>query len=82
MTTLLSRRHITKMYTLLDVVRNLFSPNLVTACISQFQTNPIPPSDYSKVLEDRDTKWHHYWEMGSEGKPLSDAVDVLSEAIM
>ncbi|KAK9873872.1 hypothetical protein WA026_002227 [Henosepilachna vigintioctopunctata] len=50
-------RHVTTQDTLLDLVRNVFPPNLVAACISQTQTNLIPPADYSKISEDNGTKY-------------------------
>lgn len=38
-------RNVTTVDTLLDLIRNMFPPNLVQACIAQYQTELIPPSD-------------------------------------
>ncbi|XP_021929628.1 excitatory amino acid transporter 1 isoform X2 [Zootermopsis nevadensis] len=38
-------RNVTTVDTLLDLVRNMFPPNLIQACIAQYQTVLIPPSD-------------------------------------
>ncbi|XP_058442768.1 excitatory amino acid transporter 3-like [Malaya genurostris] len=38
-------RNVTTTDTLLDLVRNMFSPNLVQACLQQYQTVLTPPKD-------------------------------------
>lgn len=40
-------RHTTTTDTLLDLVRNMFPPNLVQATLSQYQTVLVPPKDAS-----------------------------------
>uniref|UniRef100_A0A336L7L8 Amino acid transporter n=1 Tax=Culicoides sonorensis TaxID=179676 RepID=A0A336L7L8_CULSO len=53
-------RNITITDTLLDLVRNMFPPNIVQACIEQFQTVLSPPKSNPNELDL--TKW----SMGSE----------------
>ncbi|XP_017883504.1 excitatory amino acid transporter 1 [Ceratina calcarata] len=52
-------RSVTTADTLLDLVRNVFPPNLVQACIAQYRTVLIPPENTTAVSIQE-------WEMSSE----------------
>ena len=52
-------RHITTEDTLMDLLRNLFPPNIVQACTQQMSTQLIVPDNYSKDSEDNKPK--HEW---------------------
>ena len=45
-------RHITTEDTLMDLLRNLFPPNIVQACTQQMSTQLIVPDNYNKDSED------------------------------
>ncbi|XP_029677005.1 excitatory amino acid transporter 1 isoform X1 [Formica exsecta] len=47
-----SARNVSTIDTLMDLVRNMFPPNLVQACIAQHRTEPKPPENATNVPVD------------------------------
>lgn len=46
-------RNSTTIDTMLDLVRNMFPPNIVQACLEQFQTILVPPANKSGEFKKR-----------------------------
>ncbi|CAB0043709.1 unnamed protein product [Trichogramma brassicae] len=54
------QRIVTTTDTILDLIRNIFPPNLVQACLSQYRTELIPPVNKSNVTNNK-----YEWEISS-----------------
>ncbi|XP_063231279.1 excitatory amino acid transporter 3-like [Bacillus rossius redtenbacheri] len=74
-------RNVTTVDTLLDLVRNMFPPNLVQACISLYQTELSPP----KTLPGQDPPANstlHDWDIGGVHVPGTNTLGLVVFAVV
>ncbi|XP_057657319.1 excitatory amino acid transporter 3 [Diorhabda carinulata] len=65
-------RHVLTQDTLLDLIRNLFPPNIVQACISQSQTFlTLPKNDTVKNMG------HEYWRFEERYEPTTNVLGLV-----
>ncbi|XP_050454019.1 excitatory amino acid transporter 1-like isoform X2 [Cataglyphis hispanica] len=65
-----SAKNVSTIDTLMDLVRNMFPPNLVQACIAQHRTEPKPPENATNVPMDE-------WELKENVEPGTNILGLV-----
>ncbi|KAL6431160.1 hypothetical protein ACFW04_007107 [Cataglyphis niger] len=65
-----SAKNVSTIDTLMDLVRNMFPPNLVQACIAQHRTEPKPPENATNVPMDE-------WELKEKVEPGTNILGLV-----
>ncbi|CAG9854355.1 unnamed protein product [Phyllotreta striolata] len=65
-------RHVLTQDTLLDLIRNLFPPNIVQACVSQSQTFLIEPKNVTVK-----NMGHEYWKFEEHYEPTTNVLGLV-----